>query len=141
MLKRIILSGFVVLGALTGIRAHAVNSAPADTIYTGRIITMVGAGTDERAHAEAVAVSGDRITAVGTRAEVLKLRGRNTRIVDLGSAALLPGFIDAHGHLTGTASALSAANLSAPPVGTVRDRKSTRLNSSHVSESRMPSSA
>ena len=121
MLKRIILSGIVVLGTLTGIRAHAISSAPADTIYTGRIITMVGAGTDERAHAEAVAVSGDRITAVGARAEVLKLRGRNTRIVDLGSAALLPGFIDAHGHLTGTASALSAANLSAPPVGTVRN--------------------
>lgn len=121
MLKRTTLLSLMSLITLTGIQAQAASTSAAEMIYTGRIITMVGSGDDARARAEAVAVSGDRIVAVGTRAEVLRLRDRNTRIVDLGSAALLPGFIDAHGHLTGTASALSAANLSAPPVGTVRN--------------------
>lgn len=121
MLKRTTLLSLMSLITLTGIQTQAASTSAAEMIYTGRIITMVGSGDDARARAEAVAVSGDRIVAVGTRAEVLRLRDRNTRIVDLGSAALLPGFIDAHGHLTGTASALSAANLSAPPVGTVRN--------------------
>jgi predicted amidohydrolase YtcJ len=121
MLKRTTLLSLMSLITLTGIQAQAASTSAAEMIYTGRIITMVGSGDDARARAEAVAVSGDRIVAVGTRAEVLRLHDRNTRIVDLGSAALLPGFIDAHGHLTGTASALSAANLSAPPVGTVRN--------------------
>ncbi|QUH05898.1 amidohydrolase [Saccharopolyspora erythraea] len=48
--------------------------------------------------AEAVAVSGGVITAVGTRAAVLGLAGPATEIVDLGGNALLPGFVEAHGH-------------------------------------------
>lgn len=121
MLKRIVLSGLVTLCTLAGAPAQTAEAPTADTIYAGRIVTMVGSSTDARARAEAVAVTGDRIVAVGTRADVMRLRGRNTRIIELGAATLLPGFIDAHGHLTGTASALRAANLSAPPVGTVRN--------------------
>lgn len=121
MLKRIGLATLC-LAALTMATAALAASPPmADTIYAGRIITLVGSGTDARARAEAVAVRGDRIVAVGRRDEVMRLRGRDTQVIELGSAALLPGFVDAHGHLTGTASALSSVNLSPPPVGTVRN--------------------
>ncbi len=49
--------------------------------------------------AEAVAVEGGRILAVGTTAELTGLRGPRTRVVDLEGRSLLPGFIDSHLHM------------------------------------------
>ncbi|MBM4232362.1 MAG: amidohydrolase family protein, partial [Gammaproteobacteria bacterium] len=95
-------------------------AADADLIYVGRVITMTGTETDPRGRAEAVAIAGGRIVAVGSRTDVLKHRGKHTRLIELGDKAVLPGFIDAHGHLTATSSTLSLADLSAPPVGAVR---------------------
>lgn len=52
--------------------------------------------------AEAVAVAGNRITAVGSSAELRKLAGPKTRLVDASGKSVLPGFNDAHVHwLTG----------------------------------------
>jgi predicted amidohydrolase YtcJ len=48
--------------------------------------------------AEAVAVSGHWIVAVGTEAEIAALVGEHTRIADLDGRVLLPGFVDAHTH-------------------------------------------
>ena len=48
--------------------------------------------------AEAVAVTGDRISAVGSAEELLKLAGPDTVVVDVEGAAVLPGFYEAHGH-------------------------------------------
>lgn len=48
--------------------------------------------------AEAIAIAGERILAVGSNDEVGALAGRATRIVDLGSKTVTPGFIDAHCH-------------------------------------------
>jgi predicted amidohydrolase YtcJ len=48
--------------------------------------------------AEAVAVRGDKILAVGTRAEVSKAAGRSARTVDLGDKTVVPGFIETHSH-------------------------------------------
>jgi predicted amidohydrolase YtcJ len=97
-----------------------VGAQPADRIWTGSIITM----NDKSPRAQAVAERGGRIVAVGTRAEVLKLRGRATQLIDLQGRTLLPGFFDAHGHVTmGGLQALSA-NLLAPPDGDVKDMAS-----------------
>lgn len=109
-----------VLSALLGLvgfagLAQAASKAP-DTIYLGDVVTMDAA----RPAAEAVAVKGQTIVAVGDRATVLALKGRTTRVVDLGQKALLPGFIDSHGHITVVAMQAHSANLSSPPVGTVR---------------------
>jgi len=51
--------------------------------------------------AAAVAIKGDRIVFVGSNAEVQKLEGRHTRVVDLHGATVLPGLTDAHHHLSG----------------------------------------
>jgi predicted amidohydrolase YtcJ len=67
----------------------------ADLVLThGKVVTV------DEAHpeAEAVAVRGDRVMAVGTNAEMEAFVGEATRVVDLGGRLVLPGFIEGHGH-------------------------------------------
>ncbi len=54
-----------------------------------------------RPRAEAVALAGGRIVAVGTDAEVMALRGPASRVIDAGGRTLLPGFVESHMHLFG----------------------------------------
>jgi predicted amidohydrolase YtcJ len=56
-------------------------------------------GIDGPKDATALAVAGGRIAAVGSRDEVLALRGPDTRMVDLAGQTLVPGFVDAHAHI------------------------------------------
>ncbi len=51
--------------------------------------------------AQAIAVVGDRIVAVGSNADVEKLKGKHTQVIDLGGQFVMPGFNDAHLHLAG----------------------------------------
>jgi predicted amidohydrolase YtcJ len=64
-----------------------------------------------RPDAEAVAITGDRITLVGSRAEVDARRGPATRIVDLGGATLVPGLVDSHSHILELGAKLEAVDL------------------------------
>jgi predicted amidohydrolase YtcJ len=104
----------VVVGLTIGACAptETVSEETADTIYHGGDIVTVD---DTRPSAEAVAVKYGRILAVGTAEEVMKTRGDATRVVDLEGAALLPGFIDAHGHLKNVGFQALAADLLPPP--------------------------
>jgi len=61
--------------------------------------------------AEAVAVLGDRIVAVGSNHEVDAWRGPNTRVVDAAGKRLLPGFNDAHVHFTSGGQQLDSVQL------------------------------
>jgi hypothetical protein len=90
----------------------------ADRIWVGGpILTM----NDKAMRAEAIAEAGGKIVAVGSKAEVLKLKGPQTQVTDLKGRTMIPGFVDAHGHvMMGGLQALSA-NLLAPPDGDVRD--------------------
>jgi predicted amidohydrolase YtcJ len=106
----------LVLAAAACARAPQDRLAP-DAIYVGGpVITMDSAGTI----AEAVAVFGDRIVAVGTRGEVERMAGPRTRVIDLEGRALAPGFYAPHDHFPriGTLS-LYQVNLNSPPMGTV----------------------
>ena len=86
----------------------------ADTIYLGGpVLTM----DDSAPRAEAVAVRDGRITAVGAEQQVMSWRGDSTRVVDLEGAALLPGFVDAHGHVAAVGLQAMAANLLPAPDG------------------------
>jgi predicted amidohydrolase YtcJ len=102
---------------LTGTSAAALAQS-ADRIWSGGpILTM----DDKAMRAEAVAEAGGKIVAVGSKADVMKLRGPKTEVIDLKGRTLLPGFIDPHGHMVvGGLQALSA-NLLAPPDGNITD--------------------
>ena len=62
--------------------------------------------------AEAVAVAGDRITAVGTRQSVEALRGPATVVVDAAGGAVVPGFNDSHVHFLSGSLSLTELDLS-----------------------------
>ena len=65
-------------------------------IYTGMAdSSSMGAGK----RADAIAVRGDRVLAVGTRDVVMKSKGPDTKVVDLDGHFVMPGFNDAHMHL------------------------------------------
>jgi predicted amidohydrolase YtcJ len=88
------------------------------TIYRGgSILTM----DPQNRVVEALGVEGDRIGAVGSEAEVERWAGAGARVVELDGHALLPGFIDAHGHYPGSGVYARAADLNAPPIGTVHN--------------------
>ncbi len=86
----------------------------ADTLYRGGpILTM----NDARPKAEALAVKDGRILAVGSEAELMTFSGPDTEIRELNGAALIPGFVDAHGHVAAVGLQALAANLLPPPDG------------------------
>ena len=68
----------------------------ADLIVTdARVLTM----DPDQPRAEAVAIGGGRILAVGGRRAVEALAGQGTRVIDAGGRSLLPGFVESHLHL------------------------------------------
>jgi predicted amidohydrolase YtcJ len=67
------------------------------------------------AWAEAVAVRGGRIVAVGATSEVLAFRGPRTEVIHLGGRLVLPGFDDAHVHLLDGAISLERVDLADLP--------------------------
>ena len=90
----------------------------ADRVYFGgAILTM----EDAQPRAEALATRKGRILAVGSKTEVMRHAGDKTEVVDLAGRALLPGFVDSHGHVVGGGLQASSANLLAPPDGEVTD--------------------
>ncbi|MEU5637937.1 amidohydrolase [Streptomyces rishiriensis] len=96
-------------------------SGDADIIFSGGSIVTV---TDDKSAApEAVAVKDGRIVFVGSLSQAqTEWRGPDTRLhALLPDQALLPGFIDAHGHVTGAGLQATIANLLAAPDGDVTD--------------------
>jgi predicted amidohydrolase YtcJ len=94
---------------------------PADHIFTGKHIITMEPGFDRirKARATALAVRGDRIVWMGDQRDAEALVGEGTEVHELGDQALLPGFIDAHGHLSFMGATVALANLAPPPVGPV----------------------
>jgi predicted amidohydrolase YtcJ len=86
----------------------------ATVYFGGDIITMEG---DSAQYAEAVAVKDGKILLVGTRDEAMAAAGAGHKMIDLKGQAMLPGFIDAHGHVFASGIQALAANLLPPPDG------------------------
>ncbi len=85
------------------------------TIYSGGDIITMDQATPT---AEAIAVRDGKIIAVGSLSSVKAAVGAGVITqVDLQGRTLLPGFIDAHGHISFTANLLASVNLASPPVG------------------------
>jgi predicted amidohydrolase YtcJ len=96
------------LSLASGIAVRAADRPAADLIVTGARVHTVDRA---RPSAEAVAVVGDRIAAVGSAADVEAWKGPKTRVVDAKGRLLLPGFNDAHVHLTTGGRDLEAVQL------------------------------
>lgn len=80
---------------LAGCASAPARQQTADLIViNGRIFTADPANP----WAQALAVRGDRIAAVGSSEEIRKLAGQNTRVVNLEGRLVIPGFNDAHYH-------------------------------------------
>ncbi|WP_138921460.1 amidohydrolase [Novosphingobium pentaromativorans] len=88
----------------------------ADMVFVhGNVIPMTG----PEAKAAAVAVKDGKILAIGSDTEIEKLKSKSTQVVDLAGRTMLPGFIDAHGHIAMVAQQADLAALAPPPVGGV----------------------
>jgi predicted amidohydrolase YtcJ len=109
----IYLAGFAVAVTTLTVQARAqrggtAQAPPADLVLTnGRIVTV----DDARPEAEAIAISKDRIQAIGTAAEIKAMTGPNTQVIDLQGQLAIPGFIESHAHFAGVGGAQMQLNL------------------------------
>ena len=92
---RIILRALVVAAVAAAWNNAALAQTAADTVLLGGKIVTVD---DRFTIAEALAVKGERIVAVGSTADIEKLKGPATRVVDLNGRTVIPGLIDNHAH-------------------------------------------
>lgn len=98
------LVAIVAIGALAAVP----EGERADLVLrNGKVLTMDPA----RPVASALAIVGDRIVAVGSDAEIDRLRGEGTRVIDLAGKTASPGFIDGHAHFVGIGDARIALDL------------------------------
>ena len=109
--------GFILLALGLAVGATAllfVGGAPRGGEGSAELI-LVGArvwtGDDETPWADAVAIRGGRIQAVGNEAEVRRLRGPATRVEALDGGLVTPGFIDNHTHFNRAGELLLGVNL------------------------------
>jgi predicted amidohydrolase YtcJ len=81
---------------------------PADTIVLhGKIYTL----NPKQPWAEALAIRGERIVAVGSDTDIVKLRSKDTKVIDAKSHLVLPGFADCHIHFIDGSFSLGRVNL------------------------------
>src|SRR5688500_13612570 len=98
---------FVAFRVATHAPALAQQASADLVLINGRIVTV----DDARPEAQAIAVRGDTIAAIGTTAEIQKLVGSSTKVIDLKGQLAIPGFIEGHGHFTGLGEGLMNLNL------------------------------
>ncbi|MFM8827531.1 MAG: amidohydrolase family protein, partial [Actinomycetota bacterium] len=94
--------------------AAAAGGSAAERIFRGGPIVTVQRA---RPTAEAVAVAGGRIVAVGDEADVMRLVRPTTDVVDLAGRTLVPGFIDGHSHFFCCVDVQVQALCASPPAG------------------------
>ena len=88
------------------------SATPADLVLrNGTVVTM----DSTTPQGQAVAVTGDKITAVGSDSEIQKYVGSNTKVIDLQGHLAIPGFDESHGHFTGLGEGLAELNLMGVP--------------------------
>lgn len=101
--RRFVVASAALLTALPfaarlGDAMQAQQSAPPDAIYYNATIITVD---DRFSQAQAVAIAGDKFTAVGANNEVRRLAGPKTRLIDLKGLTIVPGLTDNHLHAAG----------------------------------------
>jgi len=96
-----------VTGIFTSIACRG-SDGPADLVLrNGRIVTM----DDQWPQVSALAVKGDRITAIGSDGEMRRYTGEKTKVIDLKGMLTIPGFIEGHGHFYSLGASLMELEL------------------------------
>ena len=101
---------FTGLASLAIVGLVALSSAQAEkgrVFYNGKVFT----GEPEHPYAEAVAIRGDKIVAVGAQVDVEKAAGTDAEKIDLQGKTLLPGLIDSHAHVMDSSTVLTGADV------------------------------
>ncbi|MBX3360673.1 MAG: amidohydrolase [Phycisphaeraceae bacterium] len=93
-----VLSPIVAAAGLCLLLASFASATPPDTILRNATFHTLDAKTPI---ARAVAITDGKIAALGTETDILPLAGPETQLIDLGARTVIPGLIDAHGHLAG----------------------------------------
>jgi predicted amidohydrolase YtcJ len=102
-------------------------------VYTGMVDATASLGAGKRF--EALAIVGDRILAVGPRDEIMKLKGPDTKIIDLGGHFVMPGFNDAHMHLASAGlEKLNVNMVGAKSLDEFRDRLRAKCDAAEPGE-------
>jgi predicted amidohydrolase YtcJ len=102
-------------------------------IYSGVVDPAASLGAGKRS--EALAVAGERILAVGTRLDIMKLKGPQTTIIDLDGHFVMPGFNDAHMHLASAGLEKMNVNMvGAKTLDEFRDRLSAKCEAAEPSD-------
>ena len=101
-MKRISLVAVVAVVSILGVslagQAGRATQAPADLVLrNGRVVTV----DDAKPEGQAIAVTGGKVTFVGSNAEIQRYVGANTEVIDLQGQLAIPGFIEGHGHFLG----------------------------------------
>ncbi|MGH8166114.1 MAG: amidohydrolase, partial [Woeseiaceae bacterium] len=105
---------WLLVGCQDGRQAAAMPSP--DSVFVGNFITL----DIEQPDSTAIAVTDGRIVAMGTTEEVLALAGEQTRRIDIPGVAM-PGWVDAHVHISGLGSVLDQLNVEAMSIDEIRD--------------------
>ena len=98
---------FIVL--LIGCSEKPKSLQPSIILHNGKIWTAENVAT----FVEALAVTGNKISATGTSIQILKLKGDSTRIIDLKGDLVTPSFNDAHIHFLNGSNGLAEVELTA----------------------------
>jgi len=109
-----ILPGVVLLLCFGIAPQRAVPAAPPERIIRGGSIVTVNPAQPTAA---ALAIADGKIIAVGDEADVLRLKGPNTEVSDLGGRTLVPGFVDGHSHFASAVDVQVQALCASPPAG------------------------
>ena len=104
---------------VAGLALRNFANQPGRVVYVGGpVVTMDEADTI----ASGIALEGDRIAVVGSEGMIRAwAESHDAEVVELEGRAVLPGFIDAHGHFPGTGIYAVFADLNSPPIGPVSE--------------------
>ncbi len=103
----LIISVIILLAALLGLCQQYFDKEATLILYNGNVITL----DKEKERAEAIVVNGDRIRFVGENKQAITYMTKETKLIDLKGATVLPGFTDSHMHLSSLGKSLTILDL------------------------------
>ena len=98
----LVITALAAVAARTPIASQQPPAQSADLVITNAKIVTVDDGVPE---AQAIAVRGGRIQALGTSDEIKRYTGAGTEVIDARGQLVIPGFIESHGHFNGVGDA------------------------------------